>query len=847
MVNHLRLSFVYARSMPPPAAPARVLAIAFVGTSLLAACGASTLPGPGSPPPRESGQSHLIEKTFAGKNRCNPQDHTRPFVIEWDGTDISSFESRATTDVVFVRYEGCNLQVVDTCTNDDVRGSLGAYGPVDWTSGSVEKVDILNEDELYAKLPLGANTIGARVQGGERFHMEYFVSGTRKATRPAVYRGDLDKLPGCRGVTHFVYAYNVGAFALGSFARLDGSAGGTVWGIGAGGSKKNESAIEKQGGVLGSCRGESASEAATCKVPIRLALREIEPGESPDAKAAVAPETPDALNLAGKIQEDNTRSREANERLASAQRKANARDGKGCLTELDTFDRLEKRPGAQSTDPKGLGWLRGQCLMLAGQCSAGRALSRRSAEARGTGESPASIDRNLDGIVGLYCGAGAKEPRDQLHVALRVLNEGTTRERTTPRACLAAIDTGSAALPKVQPRDENDSAVKNAARTLAEYGARCLARAGDCPTAWKRFPALQAEWGRAEKIQWRTTPPDIRSSFESATYGECVGKDSGPLTPVEELARAEKELEWAAGHSTTEATVGLCQGLIDRGKRALGSLRDDRSDYVKYARGYLGKHGAACLSKAGDCSAARAHFIEQYREEHADRTMLDAENAYTQALSRSDGCVTKLETAALPPAHAVANALRVMQEARGDAKLCSSAWATLKKNVPAMTDTALRKKYEHELQRRPLRCFDEAMQCDEAWAAFKTANGWVEKPRDERDLRSWFVSSTSKCSDSMAAGLSVTEQYWASITLMNRPKPIPKEKCAALHQTAKRTLSNVTLQKGRPQDEPEHAYATCLAHAGDCNGARDAMLRSSSGRDRKWVEHFVTSTCKKGD
>lgn len=821
-------------------------ALTTLASLLVAACGSSSVPTPASPPPRESGQSRLIEKTFAGKNRCNPQDHARPFVIEWDGTDISSFESRATTDVIFVRYEGCNLQVIDTCTNDDVRGSLGAYGPVDWTSGSVEKVDIMNEDELYAKLPLGANTIGARVQGGERFHMEYFVSGTRKATRPAVYRGDLDKLPGCRGVTHFVYAYNVGAFALGSFSKLDGSAGATIWGIGAGGSKKNESAIEKQGGVLASCRGESASEAATCKVPIRLALREVEPGENPDAKAAIAPETPDALNLAGKIQQDNTRSREANERLASAQRKANARDGKGCLTELDAFDRLEKRPGAQSTDPKGIGSLRAQCLMIAGQCSAGRSLARRSAEARGTGESASAIDRNVDAQVGMFCGDGAKEPRDRLLVALHMLNEGATRERTTPKACLAAIDSGSAALPKVQPRDEEDRAIKGAARTIAEYGTKCLARAGDCPTAWKRFPALQAEWGRAENVQWRTEAPDRRSSFESATYGECVGKDSGPLTPVEELALAEKQLDWAAGHSTTEATVALCKGLIARGKHALAALRDDRSDYAKYGRGYLAKHGATCLAKAGDCSAARAHFVEHHRSEHPDRTMLDAEDAFAGVFN-GGVCTAKLESGGLPPADAAANALRVLRQARGDAKTCSSAWAVLKKNVPAITDAALRKKLEHELQRRPLSCFDDALQCNDAWVAYKTANGWRDKPLDDRALRESFTSSASKCADATPPGLTAAEQFWAAISQMEHREKKTKEKCAALYQTAKRTASAVTVRKGHSQDDPDYAYATCLAYAGDCNGARQALGRSPYGGDARSVDRFISSMCKKSD
>ena len=98
--------------------------------------------------------------TFAGKNACNAKNHERPFTVEWDGTDASSFESRAENDVVFVHYEGCSLQIIDTCTSDSVRGSLGSYLPVDWTSGAVEKIDIANESDLYAKLPLssGAST-----------------------------------------------------------------------------------------------------------------------------------------------------------------------------------------------------------------------------------------------------------------------------------------------------------------------------------------------------------------------------------------------------------------------------------------------------------------------------------------------------------------------------------------------------------------------------------------------------------------------------------------------------------------------------------------------------------------
>ena len=81
---------------------------------------------PGSAQTRLSGQSSMMDQTFAGQNKCNPNNHLRPFIIEWDATDMSSFEAITANDVVFVHYEGCELTVLDGCRNDQIRGSLGA-------------------------------------------------------------------------------------------------------------------------------------------------------------------------------------------------------------------------------------------------------------------------------------------------------------------------------------------------------------------------------------------------------------------------------------------------------------------------------------------------------------------------------------------------------------------------------------------------------------------------------------------------------------------------------------------------------------------------------------------------
>ena len=455
--------------------------------SLIVACG--SMPSiPAAKESRASGQSSLMENTVAGQNKCNPKSADRPFIIEWDATDLSQFESVTTSDIVFVRYEGCELRVIDSCRNDSVTGALGAYKTVDWTSGSVEKMDISNEGELYAKLPLGAATLGGRVSAGEQFHMEYFVSGVRTATRPAVYRADLDTIAGCKGATHFVYAYQLGAFALGSKKNINAEANATVWGFGGGGSSKQSNAAEKRAGLLESCRGESAKETQTCKAPIRLTLREIDAGSNPDAKAAVAPETPDALNLAGKIDAKMKRSEKAQGHIEAAGAKSSARDGKGCVAELNAADKLDPRPAVVSTNP-GSSWsyMRGSCLMMAGQCPAGRQLVRKYMEKIMSSQGPEAIDTQVDATAARYCQGANLSAREQLLQANEAMRLGSQTKKD-PAYCNQSYDRVKKASAAVTPNGPDDMMIISAQSTDQEMAAaHCLSRAGDCSAAWTMF------------------------------------------------------------------------------------------------------------------------------------------------------------------------------------------------------------------------------------------------------------------------------------------------------------------------------------------------------------------------
>ncbi len=464
----------------------------FFGLALVVACGGGA-GVPATTPNRESGQSGLMEKTFAGQNKCNAKNHERPFIVEWDATDASSFESRASTDLVFVKYEGCELKVLDECADEAIRGTFGTYRPVDWTSGGLEKIDIKNEGELFAKLPLGVASLGARVSAGEQFHMEYYVAGVRTATRGSVYRKDLARIPACKGATHFVFGYNLGAFALASAKNIDGEVGASAFGFGAGGKAKHESAAEKKGGLLSRCHGESAKEVEGCKAPIRLTLREISESDNPDAEAMRAPDNKASLNAAGKVDRELTGIKKANAFSESARQKWTARDGKGCLADLDSHDRLD--PEHKSTNPKQLGAsMRSWCLMLAGQCDAGKDLDRKSSQNMMPNMAPDMLDNAVNGHASDYCPTGSiKDPRARARKDAHTLTLSNV-QKVSAGDCLAAYRslkaTRDATNPKPTAEQDHDL---HMAFFMLPTASSCLAKAGDCKNAWAAYQDLVSD------------------------------------------------------------------------------------------------------------------------------------------------------------------------------------------------------------------------------------------------------------------------------------------------------------------------------------------------------------------
>ncbi len=381
----------------------------------------------GCAPSLQSGGSHraaLIKQAGVAPT-CEGSSRTedRPFVVTWDGTDVAEFEALAQRDTVFVRYVGCKLDVIRTCRNDQIPGELGAYGQPVITSGTNNTVEINDQNELHARLPLGVVSFGAKVAEGASLRLTYHVAGVAQDDRERVYAQELAKARGCDEVTHFVRAYNIGAFSLETANR--NAAGGSVdvKNVGAGASHSASERRLASAGDLASCDTGSKLH---CRVPIRLVLERITPGAPPpDAHARLQqPRLPSAADdyQAWKNQIDKIEEQ--------AKQALHAGDATTCLRTLSADPGFDERAGRNDPDAakyvEAKGWwleLKSHCLAASGACQEARKVARSSLELI-WGHHP-GFDRELrerEDDIDRYCTA-ARKTNDQMSEAVRAIGD----------------------------------------------------------------------------------------------------------------------------------------------------------------------------------------------------------------------------------------------------------------------------------------------------------------------------------------------------------------------------------------------------------------------------------------
>lgn len=345
-------------------------------------------------------KSNLMDDTAVGKNRCDPdkaEDYDRPFVVEWDATDLASFESHAQRDVVVVRYENCELEVLKGCKDGGIPAKYGTYENPKWTSGSVEGFEIKTEGELWAKLPLGGATLGGRVAQGQHLKLDYFVSGSVTSTRSELFSGELKENPNCAGATHYVWAYNLGAFAVMNAESNEQEAEASMAGIGGGAKRKSETKHLKQAGDIGACTKDTAKDLSACKAPIRLDLRPLTEGDKP---ADVAEADKDYKGVPSSNSDEQSPMEEAAALIKSAGTKMQKKDGNGCLEDLDRAVKIHERTANK------VGNVRATCEMLAGRCADGKKRMRLFYEEHMQGVPPETIDKLIENDAKRHCPGG---------------------------------------------------------------------------------------------------------------------------------------------------------------------------------------------------------------------------------------------------------------------------------------------------------------------------------------------------------------------------------------------------------------------------------------------------------
>jgi hypothetical protein len=454
--------------------PRLALALSPLVALALAACGGGT-------PPTMQGRSGMLSQTaVAQKCEQAAKGHDKPFVVEWDATDLATFEAKAASDTVFVRYYGCNLEVVDGCKDPVTPGRFGKYGTPQFTSGTTQGFDVKNEGELYAKLPLGAASLSGKVQAGETLHLKYFVSGVATDTRDSIYAGDLASVSACAGATHYVYAYNLGAFELSSTEQSSAEAQAGLGNIGAGGSHSHEQSALGAAGDFGSCQTQ---DQRSCRAPIRLALRALMPGQNPAGAPPAAGGTTaqnggDGPGAGGG---DGSRADQAKALWDDAKRKHDAGDGQACLDEANKALGFDMR----LNDNDDFKELHAMCEMQAGQCDQGTTDLRATLAAEDTKREKQDwqLDKETREVANEMCpSATAKNDADFVLRAARELKTVAAVQPVPDGAkCQSLIDGITQHLKNIKPDASFDGHAYSQGTNQYERAASCVVRAsGKC-------------------------------------------------------------------------------------------------------------------------------------------------------------------------------------------------------------------------------------------------------------------------------------------------------------------------------------------------------------------------------
>jgi hypothetical protein len=202
---------------------------------------------------------------LADEERClRAAENASPLLTEWPASEKAMLEAALRQGGVAVEYTGCEMRPITGC---ELRGSY------QWnrTTLTTDARKIDDEDELFAKLPLGAFGLKAELARSGRLEVRTTVAGQFRlqGTEPR----DVPDYGECARATHLLTAIAMGSFQLRAGASLDASAGVDAGKAGLGAGTRSSEEVLREAGNPKSCA--STNEDAPhfdCNSPIQAFL-----------------------------------------------------------------------------------------------------------------------------------------------------------------------------------------------------------------------------------------------------------------------------------------------------------------------------------------------------------------------------------------------------------------------------------------------------------------------------------------------------------------------------------------------------------------------------------------------
>jgi hypothetical protein len=230
--------------------------------SLFVLPAATTGCGPGNVIAKNKSIADVDDQTTTCKVAKDPLN---PMIVEWPATSKVSLDRASKSGLVVVSYAGCTLKILQGC---QAKGSYTYTG----VTPARDKIDIGSQDDLYARLPLGAVSLKGELAQGAKLQLDYIAVGQRVADdAPQGLEGN------CEGATHYVRTITLGAYSLDRMAKAEAGAGVDFNGAGVGGERKEADERLNFSGDVDGCSSTSPSsedqaESSGCGAPLQLDL-----------------------------------------------------------------------------------------------------------------------------------------------------------------------------------------------------------------------------------------------------------------------------------------------------------------------------------------------------------------------------------------------------------------------------------------------------------------------------------------------------------------------------------------------------------------------------------------------